>query len=129
MEDPVLIGIAVTSHAAGEDRTYDFDSIATTGTVTGSWQGAVVDKALYNDAAGMYLIVEDSAGKSATVTSDTAATAADWTRWTAPMSDFAGVNFAKVQKLTIGVGTQDAATAGGKGMVFIDDIGYGRSAQ
>jgi len=42
------------------------------------------------------------------------------------MSDFAGVNFAKVQKVIIGAGTK--GTAGGKGIVFIDDLGYGRSA-
>jgi regulation of enolase protein 1 (concanavalin A-like superfamily) len=129
MEDPVLIGLAVTSHAVGENRTYDFDGITATGAVSGSWQGAVIDKALYNDAASMYLTIQDSAGKSATIVSDTAATAADWTRWTAPMSDFTGVNFAKVQKIILGVGTKGAATPGGKGIVFIDDIGYGRSAQ
>ncbi|MGE5295065.1 MAG: hypothetical protein ACM3VT_09570, partial [Solirubrobacterales bacterium] len=56
-----------------------------------------------------------------------AALTAAWTRWAIPMSDFAGVNFAKVKKLYIGVGTKGATTAGGKGMVFIDDIGYGRS--
>ena len=64
-----------------------------------------------------------------TVTSDTAALTADWTRWAIPMSDFAGVNFAKVQNVIIGVGAKGAATAGGKGMVCIDDIGYGRSAK
>ncbi len=129
MEDPVLIGIAVTSHAAGEDRTFEFDNISATGTVSGSWQGAVINSPLYNDAAAMYLTIKDSAGKSATVTSATAALTADWTRWAIPMSDFAGVNFAKVQNVVIGIGAKGAATAGGKGIVFIDDIGYGRSAQ
>ena len=119
----------MTSHEAGVDRTYDFDGIATTGTVAGAWQGAVINAAQYNDAAGMYLTIVDSAGKSATVTSDTAALTADWTRWAIPMSDFAGVNFAKVQNIVIGVGAKGATTAGGKGMVFIDDIGYGQSAK
>ncbi|MGE5297468.1 MAG: LamG-like jellyroll fold domain-containing protein, partial [Solirubrobacterales bacterium] len=91
MEDPVMIGLCVTSHAAGEDRTYEFDNITATGTVSGAWQGAVINSAQYNDAASMYLTVEDSAGKSATVTSDTAALTAAWTRWAIPMSDFAGV--------------------------------------
>ncbi|MGE5295761.1 MAG: discoidin domain-containing protein [Solirubrobacterales bacterium] len=127
MEDPVLIGLPVTSHQTGEDRTYQFDSITTTGTVTGAWQGAVIDKALYNDPATLYVTVTDSAGKSATATSDTAALTATWTRWAIPMTNFAGVNFAKVQDIIIGVGTK--GTAGGKGMVFIDDIGYGKSAQ
>jgi len=128
MADPVLIGIAVTSHVAGVDRTFQFESITATGNVTGAWQGAVINVARYNDAAPMYLTVTDGAGKSATAASDTAATAADWTRWTIPMSSLNGVNFSRIKKLTIGVGAK-GATTGGLGMVFIDDIGYGRSAQ
>ncbi|MGE5295413.1 MAG: LamG-like jellyroll fold domain-containing protein, partial [Solirubrobacterales bacterium] len=91
MADPVLIGLAVTSHAVGENRTYEFDNITATGTITGNWQGAIINAVQFNDPAGMYLTVEDSAGKSATVTSDTAALTAAWTRWAIPMSDFAGV--------------------------------------
>ncbi|NLH43316.1 MAG: hypothetical protein GX448_15865, partial [Planctomycetes bacterium] len=58
----------------------------------------------------------------------TAATVSDWTRWTIPMSSLNGVSLSKVKKLTIGVGAKNA-TSGGAGMVFIDDIGYGRTAQ
>jgi len=129
MTDPVYIGLAVTSHEAGVDRTYQFDGIVGTGAIAGAWQGAVIDKPRYNDAADMYLTIEDSAGKSATVTSATAATAADWTRWAIPMSDFAGVNFTKVKKVVITVGDKTATTAGGSGVVFIDDIGFGRAAR
>ena len=129
MEAPVYIGLAVTSHVATEQRTFEFDGIATTGTVTGDWQRAVIDAPIYNDAADMYLTVTDSTGKSATAISSTAAVAVDWTAWKIPMDSFAGVNFAKVKKLVIGVGTKGATTAGGIGMVFVDDIGYGRSAQ
>jgi len=128
MTSPVQIGLCVTSHAAGQDRTFEFDGIAVTGNVTGAWQGAVIDAARYNDAAPMYLVVTDSTGKSGTATSATAATVADWTRWVIPMSDLAGVNFGRVKTLTIGVGAK-GATSGGSGMVFIDDIGFGRSAQ
>jgi len=129
MEAPVYIGLAVTSHVAGTDRTFQFESIAATGAVTGAWQGAVISSPLHNDPAPMYLIVEDSTGKKATATSATAVTAADWTRWTIPMIDLAPVSFSKVKKLTIGVGTRGSSIAGGKGMVFIDDIGFGHSAQ
>jgi len=129
MTAPVRIGICAVSTAAGEDRTFEFDSITTTGTVTGEWQGVLIDSPLYNDAADMHLTIQDSAGKSATVTSGTAVTAADWTRWTIPMSDLAGVNFAKVKKMGITIGDKTATTAGGTGIVFIDDIGYGRAAQ
>ncbi|MGE5293940.1 MAG: discoidin domain-containing protein, partial [Solirubrobacterales bacterium] len=129
MEDPVLIGLAVTSHQAGENRTYQFEGIAATGAVTGNWQGAVIDKAVYNDAADMYVTIRDGAGKSGTVVSPTAALTSDWTRWVIPMSDFAGVNFAKVTEMVIGVGNRAAATAGGKGIVFIDDVGFGQSVK
>jgi hypothetical protein len=43
------------------------------------------------------------------------------------MSSFSGVNFSRIKKLTIGVGAK-GATSGGSGVVFIDDIGFGRSA-
>ncbi|MEN6426814.1 MAG: LamG-like jellyroll fold domain-containing protein [Phycisphaerales bacterium] len=129
MEDPVCIGLCVTSHAAGEDRTFEFDNITTTGAVTGDWQGVAIVSADYNAVANMHLLVEDSAGKNATATNADIVTAADWTRWVIPMSDFAGVNFSKVKKMVITIGDKTATTAGGTGMVFIDDIGYGRSAQ
>jgi len=127
MTDPVLIGICVTSHVAGVDRTFDFEGIAATGNVTGAWRGAIINAPIFNDAAPMYLTVTDSTGKSATATSDSAVTATNWTRWTIPMSSFNGVNFTRVKKLTIGIGAKGAAS-GGSGLVFIDDIGFGRSA-
>jgi hypothetical protein len=127
MTDPVLIGICVTSHVAGVDRTFEFEGITATGNVTGAWQGAIINAPVFNDAAPMYLTVTDSTGKSATATSDSAVTAANWTRWTIPMSSFSGVNFSRIKKLTIGVGAK-GATSGGSGVVFIDDIGFGRSA-
>ncbi len=40
MTAPVYIGICVTSHQAGEQRTVQFDNISTTGTVSATWQGA-----------------------------------------------------------------------------------------
>ena len=129
MEAPVQIGLCVTSHAAGEERTFEFESIATTGAVTGVWQGVAISSPLHNDPVDMYLTVEDSTGKKATATSATAVTVADWTRWTIPMSDLAPVSFSKVKKLTLGVGTKGASTPGPTGMVFIDDIGFGTSAE
>jgi len=128
MADPVLIGLAASGGVADVARTFQFESVTGTGNITGTWVQSDIDAVQYNDAAPMYLTVTDSAGKSATATSDTAATAAAWTRWTIPMSSLNGVNFSKIKKLTIGVGAK-GATTGGLGMVFIDDIGYGRSAR
>ncbi|MEN6575597.1 MAG: LamG-like jellyroll fold domain-containing protein [Phycisphaerales bacterium] len=125
MEDPVCIGLCVTSHLAGEERTFEFDNITTTGAVTGAWQGVVIASADYNVAANMHLLIQDSGGKNATATNADIVTVADWTRWVIPMSDFAGVNFSKVKKMVITIGDKTATTAGGTGMVFIDDIGFG----
>jgi len=129
MTNPVHIGLCVTSHAAGENRTFQFDGIAATGAVTGAWQGAVIDSPQYNSAADMSLTVEDSAGKKATAVNATAVTTADWTLWSIPMSDFAGVNFARVERVAITLGDRAATTPGGAGIVFIDDLGFGRPAE
>jgi hypothetical protein len=66
MTDPVLIGICVTSHQAGEQRTEQFDNIVMTGTVTGSWQGAQITSPQYNSPAGLYVVLQDTSGKSKT---------------------------------------------------------------
>ncbi len=129
MAAPVYIGLCVTSHAAGEQRTFQFDSIATTGGVSGAWQGAEITSPQSNSAQPMYVIVEDSAGKTATATNATAANAANWTPWNVPFGSLTGVNLAKVKKLTIGVGDKKNPAADGSGRVFIDDIGFGKPAQ
>ena len=106
-----------------------FDNITTTGSVTGSWQGAQINGSLHNDPAGLYVVVQDNAGKSKlSANANPAATnAGTWTQWTIPLSDLtaAGVKTTKIQKITIGVGNKTNPAAGGSGIVFIDDIGFG----
>jgi hypothetical protein len=77
-----------------------------------------------NGAGALYLVVEDSSGKSATVihSDPTAVTAATWKEWKIPLSDLTGVNLAKVKTLYIGVGDRDNPVAGGAGRIYIDDI-------
>jgi hypothetical protein len=132
MTDPVYIGICETSHQAGEQRTMQFDNIAATGNVTGSWQGAYINSPQYNAAAGMYVAVTDNAGKtklSANADPAAAATGA-WTQWKIPLSDLtaAGLKTTKIQKITIGIGNKTSPAAGGVGTVYIDDIGFGHPA-
>ena len=127
--NPVYIGICVCSHQTGEYRTMQFDNITATGNVTGSWQGVQINSSSHNDPAGLYVVVQDNAGKSKlSVNADPAATnASTWTQWTIPLSDLtaAGVKTTKIQKITIGVGNKTSPAAGGTGMLFIDDIGFG----
>jgi hypothetical protein len=122
MAAPVHIGLCVTSHAGGEQRNFEFDSITTTGGVTGQWQGAVIDSPRYNGAASLYVTVEDSAGKSATASDPALANAAAWTEWKIPLSSLTGVNLAKVKKLYVGVGDKKNPAADGAGRIYIDDI-------
>ena len=78
-----------------------------------------------NGATPVYVVVEDSAGKSAVVANaDTSVvTKGTWTEWKIPLSQFTGVNLAKVKKLYLGVGDRKATKAAGTGKVYVDDIG------
>jgi len=122
MSAPVYIGLCVTSHASGEQRTFEFDGITTTGGVTGSWQGAQIVSPQHNDAASLYVAVEDSAGKVAVASDPTLVNVAAWTQWKVPLSSLTGMNLAKVKKLYIGVGDRDNPAADGSGRIYIDDI-------
>ncbi|MHC4518615.1 MAG: hypothetical protein ACYTAS_08510, partial [Planctomycetota bacterium] len=74
--------------------------------------------------------VEDTSGNVAVVTSpDARATGrAGWNEWLIPYSELVGVNVGRVAILRIGVGDRDNPSAGGTGLIFIDDIGYGKPA-
>jgi hypothetical protein len=123
MSAPAYIGICVTSHAAGENRTYTFDNIKTTG-ATGSWQTSEVGLAR-NSPQDLYVVVEDAAGQSAAAANPDIVTAGDWTEWRIPLSSLTGVNLAKVKKLTIGVGDRENPQADGAGKIYLDDIRVG----
>jgi hypothetical protein len=122
MTNPVCIGIAVTSHVAGEQRTYQFESIKTTGSVTGAWQGAAISSPRYNSPQNLYVALQDSTGKVAVVTDATAVNSATWVEVRMPLSSFTSVSASKIKKMFIGVGDRNAPVADGTGMLFIDDI-------
>ena len=131
MTGSVLIGLAVTSHDAGIMTNAEFSNISTTGSVSGAWQvQAIGIEQPGNDAASLYVAVEDTSGHVATVMhSDATATLATaWQQWQIPLSDFAGVNMARVRTLSIGVGDPENPSADGTGLVYIDDIAFGHPA-
>jgi len=80
-----------------------------------------------NAAETLYVAVEDSAGQVAVVAhpDPEALRVAAWQSWTISYSELAGVNMARVETMYIGVGNRATPTAGGSGLLFIDDIGYG----
>ncbi|MCX5647368.1 MAG: discoidin domain-containing protein [Phycisphaerae bacterium] len=128
MTNPVLIGLALCSHDAALTTVAEISNVSTTGTVTGSWQDVAIGMAMpTNGAAPLYLTVQDKAGKTKTVVNPnpSASATAAWTQWRIPLSDLTGVSLTTVQKITLGVGDATSPKAGGAGMLFIDDIGYG----
>jgi regulation of enolase protein 1 (concanavalin A-like superfamily) len=127
----VYIGIAVTSHDAALTTVAQVSNVATTGTVTGAWQALAIgdDPQPANGPGDFYVTVQDSAGKTATVTNPTLVTTTMWTQWTIPLSSLSGVNLSKVKKLSLGVGDRASPKAGGAGKLYIDDIGFGKPIQ
>ena len=83
-----------------------------------------------NASAMLYVALEDSAGNVAVATyaDPDAALVAEWQEWTIPLETFsgAGVNLAAVQTIYVGLGDRDNPTAGGAGLIYIDDIQFGR---
>ncbi|UCD53438.1 MAG: LamG domain-containing protein [Phycisphaerales bacterium] len=129
LTDPVLIGLALTSHNAGVVTSAVFRNISTIGNVTGSWQMAEIGVAQPtggNDAEALYVAIEDSAGHVAVATHPDAGVRSGWTEWLIPYSDLVGVNLNSVRTMYIGLGDRNNPKAGGSGLIFIDDIAYGK---
>jgi len=132
MFSDVYVGLAVTSNNLEQPIVAEISNISTTGAVTGQWQTEDVGRPqLSNDAAAVYLTVEDSAGRTATVThpNPNASQVADWQDWQIPLSEFNTLDLSKVKKLRIGVGDPDNPQADGAGRIYIDDIRVGKPAK
>ena len=70
------------------------------------------------DDSGIYAQRYDSSGN--------AVGSGEWMALEIPYTDFVGVNMSRISKIAVGVG--DASNSiSGKGIVFIDSIGYGHS--
>jgi len=133
MTDPVLIGLALTSHLDTQATSAEFSNVSFTGNVTGNWQVAeigVAQPTSGNEAETLYVALEDTAGHVAVVENPNAGIAikSGWTEWLIPYSDFAGVNLNSVATMYIGLGDRDNPTAGGTGTIFVDDVAFGKPA-
>ena len=127
MSSSVFIGLVVTSHNTAAYSTAEFSNVSTTG--TGAWQSSSIGVTQWsNSPAPLYVTVEDKAGKTKTVLHpDAAATnVSAWTQWRIALSDLAGVNLAAVKKLSVGVGDKANPKAGAAGMLYLDDIQFGK---
>ncbi len=132
MASNVLVGLAVTSHSASLSTAAEFSNVSTMGNVTDTWQIAEIGVAqpVGNSSESMHMTVEDSTGKIKTVVNTDAAITRrpSWQRWAIRYGDLSGVDLGRVQKMTVGVGSKTTPAAGGTGIVYIDDIRFGRPA-
>jgi len=82
-----------------------------------------------NVAETLYVAIEDSAGNVGVAAhpDPDAALADSWQEWVIPYSELTagGVNLSRAAMIYIGLGDRNNPTAGGTGMVFIDDVGFG----
>jgi len=126
MNSTVYVGLAVTSHNAGETCEGKFSNVTITGTVGGQWSSQDIGIAS-NSAEPMYVAVSNSTGIPAVVVHDdpVATTIDTWTEWVIPLSAFTdqGINLTNVDKIAIGLGTKGNMTIpGGSGKMYFDDI-------
>ena len=74
--------------------------------------------------------MEDNAGKTAVVAhpDPLAVLRPQWQVWQIPLDEFtsAGARMNKVKTMYIGTGERDNPTSGGAGLIYIDDITFGR---
>jgi hypothetical protein len=121
LPDTVLIGLFVTSHAAGEVRTYTFDNVDIQGDVDGVIVSEDIDSVSGNTADPIYVALEDATGAVAVVPHPyTSATQITVNRpWTIPLSAFEGVDPTAAAKLYIGVGDGEP---GGAGAITVSNV-------
>lgn len=125
MSSDVYIGLVLTSHNTNEACVAEFANVATTGTVGGHWTSEDVG-IVSNSVERLYVVIEDSAGKSKEVSHpDPNATVLNtWQEWNIDLKEFsnAGINLSRVKKVYIGVGDKDSPQPGGTGMLYFDDF-------
>ena len=132
MDDPVLIGLALTSHSAARATSAQFSNISFTGNVTAAWQIAEIgtEQPEGNEPESVYVALEDTNGRMAVVTHPDPAFSARsrWTEWLIPYSELTGIDLNSVRTMVIGLGDRNNPTANGAGTIFIDDIAFGKPA-
>lgn len=119
---PLSYGNLNPPHYAETDRTWD---VAQDWTVNG-----VDTLVLYvrgsegNDAAPLYVALEDAGGHTADVGygDETVTQSVDWIEWRIPLDQFTGVDPTAVKTMRIGLGNRQNPTLGGTGIIYIDDI-------
>jgi hypothetical protein len=80
-----------------------------------------------NGGDPLYLIVEDSAGKTVTVThpNPAAIQSSFWLDWLIPLTELNSLRTTNIKAITIGVGYKNGTPAGSEGVLYIDNLRIG----
>jgi len=128
MTGNVYVGLCLTSHDPAAVAIAEFSGVQTTGAL-GQWQIAEIGvDHPENSSEDLYVTLEDSFGRTASVSYPQGATIHVWSPWRIPLADFTGVSLGAVRKVSLGVGNVAAPAAGGTGVVYFDDIHVARPA-
>ena len=128
-----------TVHGGGQSMPLDYDNGAApfyseaeyTFAASQDWTTNGVDTLLLfvhgqatNGVGPVYVTIQDASNRTTRIVHPNAAlaTVGQWTEWRIPLSEFAGVNLARVETIYIGVGDRDNPTPNGSGILYIDDI-------
>jgi len=128
MGGTLYIGLALTSHSSNNPTTAEFSQIQTTGGVSGAWEVAEIGvDHPGNSPANLYVTVEDTAGRSASVLHPDGTNAVldnEWRPWAVDLNEIvsAGVNLRAIRTMAVGVGDPANPQVDGTGMVLVDDI-------
>ena len=122
MDNPIYIGLAVTSHDPVVVCEAKFSNISFPDTTVGSAWASQDIGILTNEVQPMYVVLN---GNAVVYHDDPNASLIDqWTEWNILLQRFAdqSVNLTNVTSLGIGLGNKDNPQAGGKGIMYIDNI-------
>jgi len=120
---PITMGLAVSSHNTGQAAPAVFSHLTLGSNTSGDWQQE--DVGIYSNYAEPLYVAVNGAAVYYEAGEPNATQHGTWTPWTVPLSAFSdqGVDLTQVNTLALGAGIQgDAGTAGGSGLIFIDDI-------
>ncbi len=123
----VYIGLVVSSHDSVRSAAAEFSEVKVVNP-DGSkpWQMAEigVDQPVGNDAAPLYLVVEDGTGATKILEhpDGNILQSGDWQAWDIAFSELSPLNLSNIKKVSVGVGDRNNLQAGGQGKLYIDDL-------
>jgi len=128
MQNPIYIGLAVTSHNTFAVCQATFSNVDFPDTnVNSQWNHQDIG-IISNAPESMYVVLNNSA--VVYHEDPNASLIRDWTQWTVPLQEFAdrGVNLTNVNSFGIGFGDRNNPQPGGDGTMYFDDIRLYRPA-